>query len=89
MNYQVSTEIQIEVRGREFVIDIYADIDGDYAPDNIDLQWKNPETLRHRDLPKRFQAYVEKHFDDEINEAISSAPLDFDDTAYDLWKESL
>ena len=88
MNYQVSTEIQIEVRGREFVIDIYADIDSDYVPDNIDLTWQNTKTYRHRDLPKRFQAYVEKHFDDEINEAICSAPIDFDDTAYDAWKES-
>ncbi len=88
MTYQVSTEIEIEVRGQEFVIDIYADVDGDRVPDNIDLTWQNKKTYRQRDLPKRFKAHVEKHFDDLINEAICSAPLDYDDSAYDLWKES-
>tara|TARA_B100000927_G_scaffold246420_1_gene209358 strand:+ start:989 stop:1258 length:270 start_codon:yes stop_codon:yes gene_type:complete len=88
MIYQVTTDIEIEVRGHEFVIDIFADVDGDYVPDNIDLQWKNTETLRHRDLPKRFKAYVEKHFDDAINQAICSAPLEYSDSLYDAWKES-
>lgn len=87
MNYSVSTEIEIEVRGQEFVIDIYADVDGDYVPDNIDLTWQNKKTFRHRDLPKRMKAYVEKHFENEINSAICSAPLDYCDSLYDAWKE--
>ncbi|HCY82314.1 MAG TPA: hypothetical protein DHV22_12300 [Xanthomarina gelatinilytica] len=87
MNYSVSTEIQIEVRGQEFVIDIYADVDGDHVPDNIELAWHSNKGII-KDLPKRMKAYVEEHFEDEINSAICSAPLDYSDSLYDTWKES-
>ena len=43
---------------------------------------------RISDRNPRLDAFIRKHFDDEINEAICSAPIDFDDTAYDAWKES-
>tara|TARA_Y100000015_G_scaffold8916_1_gene8437 strand:- start:110 stop:358 length:249 start_codon:yes stop_codon:yes gene_type:complete len=77
----VSTDITITVKGQDLQIDIYADVDSDRVPDNIDLTWNS------KDLPPRLKAYVEEHFEDEINEAICLAPLDFDDTAYDLSKE--
>ena len=50
MNYSVSTEIEIEVRGQEFVIDIYADVDGDRVPDNIELAWHSKKGIV-KDLP--------------------------------------
>jgi|TARA_Y100000033_G_scaffold14975_1_gene13880 hypothetical protein len=86
MNYSVSTEIEIEVRGQEFVIDIYADVDGDRVPDNIELAWHSKKGIV-KDLPPRMKAYVEKNFEDLINDAICTAPLDYDDSAYDAYKE--
>ena len=35
------------------------------------------------------KAYVEKNFEDLINDAICTAPLDYDDSAYDAYKEVL
>lgn len=87
MNYSVSTEIEIEVRGQEFVIDIFADVDGDRVPDNIELAWRNNKGYM-KDLPPRMKAHVEKHFEDAINSAICSAPLDYNDALYDAYKES-
>ncbi len=87
MTYYVNTEIEIEVRGQEFVIDIFADVNGDHVPDNIELAWRNDKGYM-QELPPRMKAYVEKHFDDEINGAIVSAPLDYSDSLYDAYKES-
>ena len=88
----VSTEINVELgHAGEFEIEVIAEVDGDRVPETICLFWTNPMTKRWRrisDRNPRLDAYIRKHFDDEINEAICSAPIDFDDTAYDAWKES-
>lgn len=88
----VSAEIHLELRhAGEFEIEVIAEVDGDRVPETICLFWTNPMTKRWRrisDRNPRLDAYIRKHFDDEINEAICSAPIDFDDTAYDAWKES-
>ena len=49
--YNVTTEITVELRGQEFEIDIWAEVDGDRVPDNIELYWQNPETSRSKELP--------------------------------------
>lgn len=88
----VTADLDIELRfAGEFEIEINADVDGDRVPENICLFWTNPWTKRWRrisDRNPRLDAFIRKHFDDQINEAICSAPIDFDDTAYDAWKES-
>ena len=67
----VSTDITITVKGQDLQIDIYADVDSDRVPDNIDLTWNS------KDLPPRLKAYVEEHFEDEINEAICLSKIFF------------
>lgn len=88
----VSAEINVELgHAGEFEIEVIAEVDGDRVPETICLFWTNPMTKRWRrisDRNPRLDAYIRKHFDDQINEAICSAPIDFDDTAYDAWKES-
>lgn len=88
----VSTEIHVELgHAGEFEIEVIAEVDGDRVPETICLFWTNPMTKRWRrisDRNPRLDAFIRKHFDDEINQAICSAPIDFDDTAYDAWKES-
>ena len=87
----VSQDIHIEIRhAGDFVIEVNAEVDGDRVPDNICCFWTNPWTKRWRriaDRNPRVDAYIRKHFDKEINEAIVTAPIEFDDAAYDAWKE--
>ena len=88
----VSAEINVELgHAGEFEIEICAEVDGDRVPENISLFWTNPMTKRWRrisDRNPRVDAYILKHFDDQINQAICSAPIDFPDTEYDLSKDS-
>ena len=88
--YNVTTEITVELRGQEFEIDIWAEVDRDRVPDNIELYWQNPETSRSKELPRRIKDFVEEKFNDAIHTAICEAPLDNSDCdyRYDLWKES-
>ena len=88
MNYSVRTDLEISVKGQDLKIEIYADLDGDYVPTDIQLEWYNEETKRQRELPPLLKDFVEKKFDFEIHMAIAAANIDYDDTAYDLQKES-
>jgi len=88
MNYSVRTDLEISVKGQDLKIEIYADLDGDYVPTDIQLEWFNEETKKQRELPPLLKDFVEKKFDFEIHMAIAAANIDYDDTAYDLQKES-
>tara|TARA_R100000329_G_scaffold14667_1_gene15125 strand:+ start:793 stop:1071 length:279 start_codon:yes stop_codon:yes gene_type:complete len=88
MNYSVRTDLEISVKGQDLKIEIYADLDGDYVPTDIQLEWYNEETKKQRELPPLLKDFVEKKFDFEIHMAIAAANIDYDDTAYDLQKES-
>ena len=88
MNYSVRTDLEISVKGQDLKIEIYADLDGDYVPTDIQLEWFNEETKKQRELPPLLKDFVENKFDFEIHMAIAAANIDYDDTAYDLQKES-
>jgi len=87
----VSADINVEIKfAGEFEIEVCAEVDSDRVPEDISLFWTNPMTKRWRrisDRNPRVDAYIRKHFDDEINEAICSAVIDDCDFAYDCWKE--
>ena len=87
----ITADINVELRfAGEFEIEINAEVASDRVPEDITLFYTNPMTKRWRrisDRNPRLDAYIRKHFEDEINEAICLAPLDFDDTAYDLSKD--
>jgi hypothetical protein len=83
----VRTDLEISVKGQDLKIEIYADLDGDYVPTDIQLEWYNEETKKQRELRPLLRDFVEKNFYDQIHMAIAAANIDFDDTAYDAWKE--
>lgn len=85
----VRTDIEISVKGQDLKIEIYADLDGDYVPIDIELEWYNEETKKQRELPRLLRDFVETNFYDDIHDAIARADIEIDDTAYDLWKESV
>lgn len=86
----VSADINVELRfAGEFEIEINAEVDSDRVPEDITLFYTNPMTKRWRrisDRNPRLDAYIKAKFDDQINKAICSAPIDFPDTEYDEWK---
>tara|TARA_B100000035_G_scaffold113175_1_gene96046 strand:+ start:336 stop:614 length:279 start_codon:yes stop_codon:yes gene_type:complete len=88
----VSADINVELRhAGDFEIEVIAELDRDKDPRTICLFWTNPLTKRWRrisDRNPRLDAYLRKHFDDQISEAISFAAEDADDTEYDLSKDS-
>ena len=84
----VRTDLEISVKGQDLKIEIYADLDGDYVPTDIQLEWYNEETKKQRELRPLLRDFVEKNFYDQIHMAIAAANIDFDDTAHDAWKES-
>ena len=88
----VSADINVELRhAGDFEIEVIAELDRDKDPRTICLFWTNPLTKRWRrisDSNPRLDAYLRKHFDDQISEAISFAAEDADDTEYDLSKDS-
>lgn len=84
----VRTDLEISVKGQDLKIEIYADLDGDHVPTDIELEWYNEETKKQRGLPPLLRDFVEQNFYDEIHKAIAAADIDFDDYRYDLWKES-
>lgn len=83
----VRTDLEISVKGQDLKIEIYADLDGDHVPTDIQLEWYNEETKKQRELPPLLKDFVEQNFYDEINMAIAAADIDFDDYRYDLSKE--
>ena len=89
----IQTELTFEIRskggfGDEFKILIYADVDRDGHPDNIEMFWQNFVTKQQKELPKYVRAFVEKEYEYEIDGALQLASAEVDDTAYDQWKES-
>tara|TARA_B100001248_G_scaffold259134_1_gene244634 strand:+ start:2383 stop:2661 length:279 start_codon:yes stop_codon:yes gene_type:complete len=88
----VSADINVELRfAGDFEIEVNAEVDRDKDVRSISLFYTNPMTKRWRrisDRNPRVDAYILKHFDDQINEAICSATIDTDDTEYDLSKDS-
>ena len=84
----VRTDIEISVKGQDLKIEIYADLDGDYVPTDIQLEWYNEETKKQKELRPLLRDFVEQNFYDEIHMAIAAADVDFDDYRYDLQKES-
>jgi len=88
----VSADINVELRfAGDFEIEVIAEVDRDKDVRSISLFYTNPMTKRWRrisDRNPRLDAYLRKHFDDQISEAISSATIDTDDTEYDLSKDS-
>lgn len=88
----VSADINVELRfAGDFEIEVIAEVDRDKDVRSISLFYTNPMTKRWRrisDRNPRLDAYLRKHFDDQISEAISFATIDTDDTEYDLSKDS-
>ena len=89
----ISTELTVDIRskggfGDEFKIEIYADVDRDGHPDNIEMFWSNYVTKQQKELPKHVRAFVENEYFMAIDEALALETVQCDDMAYDLWKES-
>ena len=84
---QFNTDITLDIRGHEFKIEIYGDVDRDGCAENIEMFWQNFKTKRQKDVPKRVRTYIEKEYGYEIDEAISLAAIDDGDFAYDCFKE--
>lgn len=89
----ISTELTVDIRskggfGDEFTIEIYADVDRDGHPDNIEMFWSNHNTKSQKELPKHVKTFVENNYFMAIDEALCLESVQCDDMAYDLWKES-
>ena len=84
---QFNTDITLDIRGHEFKIEIYGDVDRDGCAENIEMFWQNFKTKQQKDVPQRVRTYIEKEYGYEIDEAISLAAIDDGDFAYDCWKE--
>ena len=86
----VQADIDIEVKGIELTICITADIDRDECIENKEYFWTNPETKKQEDLKHcpRLTNYIEKHHEQEIDEALRIAEVSDFDFQYDQWKES-
>jgi len=83
----VQADIDIEVKGIELTICITADVDSDKCIENKEYLWTNPETKKQEDLSERLTNYIEKHHEQEIDEALYLAEVSYYDYAYDAWKE--
>ena len=83
----VQADIDIEVKGIELTICITADVDSDKCIENKEYFWTNPETKKQEDLSERLTNYIEKHHEQEIDEALYLAEVSDYDYAYDAWKE--
>ena len=83
----VQADIDIEVKGIELTICITADVDSDKCIENKEYFWTNPETKKQEDLSERLTNYIEKHHEQEIDEALYLAEVSDFDFKYDQWKE--
>jgi len=83
----VQADIDIEVKGIELTICITADVDSDKCIENKEYFWTNPETKKQEDLSPRLTNYIEKHHEQEIDEALYLAEVSDFDFQYDQWKE--
>jgi len=83
----VQADIDIEVKGIELTICITADVDSDKCIENKEYFWTNPETKKQEDLSERLTNYIEKHHEQEIDEALYLAEVSDFDFEYDQWKE--
>ena len=83
----VQADIDIEVKGVELTICITADVDSDKCIENKEYFWTNPETKKQEDLSERLTNYIEKHHEQEIDEALYLAEVSDFDFQYDQWKE--
>tara|TARA_Y100001963_G_scaffold74941_1_gene104065 strand:- start:5928 stop:6197 length:270 start_codon:yes stop_codon:yes gene_type:complete len=83
----VQADIDIEVKGIELTICITADVDSDKCIENKEYFWTNPETKKQEDLSPRLTNYIEKHHEQEIDEALYLAEVSDFDFEYDQWKE--
>jgi hypothetical protein len=83
----VQADIDIEVKGIELTICITADVDSDKCIENKEYFWTNPETKKQEDLSERLTNYIEKHHEQEIDEALYLAEVSDFDFQYDQWKE--
>ena len=82
----VQADIDIEVKGIELTICITADVDSDKCIENKEYFWTNPETKKQEDLSPRLTNYIEKHHEQEIDEALYLAEVSDFDFEYDQWK---
>ena len=87
MMSSVQADIDIEVKGIELTICITADVDSDKCIENKEYFWTNPETKKQEDLSPRLTNYIEKHHEQEIDEALYLAEVSDFDFQYDQWKE--
>ena len=83
----VQADIEIEVKGIELTICVTADVDSDKCIENKEYFWTNPETKKQEDLSPRLTNYIEKHHEQEIDEALYLAEVSDFDFQYDQWKE--
>jgi len=83
----VQADIDIEVKGIELTICVTADVDSDKCIENKEYFWTNPETKKQEDLSPRLTNYIEKHHEQEIDEALYLAEVSDFDFQYDQWKE--
>tara|TARA_R100001440_G_scaffold11340_1_gene20174 strand:+ start:123 stop:392 length:270 start_codon:yes stop_codon:yes gene_type:complete len=83
----VQADIDIEVKGVELTICVTADVDSDKCIENKEYFWTNPETKKQEDLSERLTNYIEKHHEQEIDEALYLAEVSDFDFEYDQWKE--
>ena len=50
---QFNTDITLDIRGHEFKIEIYGDVDRDGCAENIEMFWQNFKTKQQKDVPHR------------------------------------
>ena len=83
----VQADIDIEVKGIELTICVTADVDSDKCIENKEYFWTNPETKKQEDLSERLTKHIEKHHEQEIDEALYLAEVSDFDFEYDQYKE--
>tara|TARA_R100000030_G_scaffold29979_1_gene22064 strand:- start:578 stop:850 length:273 start_codon:yes stop_codon:yes gene_type:complete len=83
----VQADIDIEVKGIELTICVTADVDSDKCIENKEYFWTNPETKKQEDLSERLTKHIEKHHEQEIDEALYLAEVSDFDFEYDQHKE--